>query len=156
MLPASCVVQPRHIHVGEFGWRGGFADVGKGEYRGRTVAVKHLRTGTGDDFEKVFKVSNRSRLNVQQSLTLNQATLSRSPHLEAVVSSEYPASVGRFCVKASPAFPHHIRVDAQRKRDGVRKIQSTGQPFTLGEYPPTYASCNVLYLYSFTARSFPK
>ena len=87
MLPASCVVQPEHIRVGEFGWRGGFADVSKGEYRGRTVAIKHLRTGTGDEFDKVFKVGNWTQLNLWQSLTLNQATLSGSPHLEAVVSS---------------------------------------------------------------------
>lgn len=108
MLPASCVVQPGHIHVGEFGWRGGFADVSKGRYRGRTVAIKHLRTVTGDEFDKVFKVGNRIRLNVRQSLTLNQGTLSRSPHLEAVVPSEYLASVGGFGVKESPVFPHHI------------------------------------------------
>ena len=121
MLPTSYVIQPEHIHVGEFGWWGGFADVSKGEYRGRTVAIKHLRAGTGDEFDKVFKVGNCTLLNAWQSLTLNQAILSRSPYLEAAVSSEHLASVGSFRIKESPLFSHHIRVDAQRKRDGIRQ-----------------------------------
>ena len=58
MLPASCVIQPELTYVGEFGWGGGFAVVSKGEYRGLPVAIKHLRIGTKDGFDKVFKVSN--------------------------------------------------------------------------------------------------
>jgi len=57
MLPASYVVQPELIRVGEYGWGGGFAGVSKGEYRGRPVAIKHLRIKTKDEFEKIFKVS---------------------------------------------------------------------------------------------------
>jgi hypothetical protein len=60
MLPASYGIQPELTRVGEFGWSGGFADVSKGEYRGRPVAIKHLRIGTKDEFDKVFKVSDRS------------------------------------------------------------------------------------------------
>jgi len=36
---------------------GGFADIRQGKYRGRTVAVKTLRVGTSDNFEKIRKVS---------------------------------------------------------------------------------------------------
>jgi len=62
VLPASYIVQPEHIHVGEFGWRGGFADVSKGEYLGRSVAIKHLRIGTKDEFDSIFKVGNYNQL----------------------------------------------------------------------------------------------
>ena len=60
-LPTSYFVQPGLTHVGEIGWYGGFADVSKGEYRGRPVAIKHLRIGTKDGFDKVFKVSDCAR-----------------------------------------------------------------------------------------------
>ena len=62
MLPASYSIQPELTHVGEIGWGGGFADVSKGEHRGHSVAVKHLKIGTTDEFDKVFKVSSRTRL----------------------------------------------------------------------------------------------
>ena len=62
ILPASYIIQPEHTHVGEFGWRGGFADVSKGEYRGRSVAIKHLRIGRKDEFDNIFKVGNYIQL----------------------------------------------------------------------------------------------
>ena len=60
MLPVSHTIQPELTHVGEFRRSGGFADVSKGEYRGHSVAIKHLRTGPRDEFHKVFKVSDCS------------------------------------------------------------------------------------------------
>jgi len=61
MLPVSYVIQPEHTHVGEFGWGGGFADVSKGEYQGRSVAIKHLRVRTKDKFDNAFKVGNQNQ-----------------------------------------------------------------------------------------------
>ena len=61
MLPASYIVQPQFICVGEFGWGGGFAEVSKGDHRGCPVAIKHLRIGVKDDFDKIFKVSSHIR-----------------------------------------------------------------------------------------------
>ena len=58
MLPVSYVIQPELTLVGEFGWSGGFADVSKGEYRGHSVAIKHLRIGGKGDFDDIFKVSD--------------------------------------------------------------------------------------------------
>ena len=58
MLPTIYIVQPEHTHVGEFGWAGGFADVSKGKYRGRPVAIKHMRIATKDEFDNIFKVGN--------------------------------------------------------------------------------------------------
>ena len=108
MLPASYVVQPELTHIGEFGWSGGFADVSKGEYRGRTVAIKHLRVKTRDDFDRVFKVSNFARPAASQSLSFSSATLSRSSRLEALVSSECLASAGSLRVQGPSIFPHHL------------------------------------------------
>jgi hypothetical protein len=62
ILPASSVIQPELTHVGEFESSGGFANVSKGEHQGCPVAVKHLRIGTEDEFNKVFKVGGRTLL----------------------------------------------------------------------------------------------
>ena len=42
--------------MGKPRYRGGFADVNDGEYLGRVVAIKQLRTNEGS-FDKAFKVS---------------------------------------------------------------------------------------------------
>ena len=56
MLPASCNLQQGSLQVGVVHSYGGYADVSKGEYFGRDVAVKHLRFGTRDSPDKIFKV----------------------------------------------------------------------------------------------------
>ena len=58
ILPTSYVVGSELTYVGELGWHGGFADVSKGEHQGRSVAIKDLRIGAKDEFDKVFKVSS--------------------------------------------------------------------------------------------------
>jgi len=108
ILPSSYVVRPDFTQVGEFGWGGGFADVSKGEHRGRPVAIKHLRIGAKDEFDKIFKVSDHAWLGTSQSLSFNPATLSGSSRLEAVVSSKRLASAGGFCVPEPPIFPYHL------------------------------------------------
>jgi len=94
MLPTSYIVQPEHIHVGEFPWKGGFAEVGKGEHCGRPVAVKQLRIERRDEFGSTFKVSNCTQLDRLDSLTLRLATLSGGTDLETPVSSKCITSVG--------------------------------------------------------------
>ena len=56
LLPASYVLQQELLRIGDVHCYGGFADVGEGEYLGRRVAIKHLRFGTKDAFNKIFKV----------------------------------------------------------------------------------------------------
>ena len=85
ILPTSYVIQLDLARVGEFGWRGGFADVSKGEHQGRPVAIKHLRIGPKDGFDKVFKVSDYTRSGTSRSPNSSPATLSRSSDLETVV-----------------------------------------------------------------------
>ena len=80
----------------------------KGKYRGRPVAIKHLRIGMKDEFDSTFKVGNYNQLMLPQLLTFHQATLSGSPHLETPVSPKYLASVGSVLVEGPPIFPHHL------------------------------------------------
>ena len=108
ILPTSYVIQLELTHVGEFGWSGGFADVSKAEHQGRPVAIKHLRIGTNDKFDKIFKISNCTRSGTSRPPNSNPATLSRSSHLETVVSPEHPAAVGSFRVEESPTFSYHL------------------------------------------------
>ena len=97
VLPTTCTIQQELLHVGEFEWSGGFADVGKGEYQGLPVAIKQLRIRAKSEIDDVFKVSNRTRPGTLQSLILDLGALSGSSYLEIFVSSERPASVGGFC-----------------------------------------------------------
>jgi len=57
-LPASYILQRELKCVDNIRCYGGFADVSEGEYLGRRVAIKHLRFGTGDAFNGIFKVPN--------------------------------------------------------------------------------------------------
>jgi hypothetical protein len=108
MLPISYVVRPELIHVGEFGWRGGFADVSKGEYRGLPVAVKHLRIATKDKFNETFKVGDCTLPGVLQSLSFRSAALSGGTHLETLVPPEYIAAAGSVHLKEPSTFPYHL------------------------------------------------
>ena len=56
LLPTSYVLRQAFMRVGKVRCCSGFADVSEGEYLGRRVAIKHLRFGTEDAFNKVFKV----------------------------------------------------------------------------------------------------
>ena len=56
MSPTSYDLQQESLQVGVVQCYGGFADVSKGEYFGRRVAVKHLRFGTRDPSNRIFKV----------------------------------------------------------------------------------------------------
>jgi hypothetical protein len=119
VLPASYIIQLELTHVGEVEWKGGFADVSKGEHQGRPVAIKHLRVGAKDEFDKIFKVSDCTRSGTSRPPNPSPATLSRSSHLETVVPPEHPATVGSLRVEKPPTFPYHLRVDAQRECDGI-------------------------------------
>ena len=56
LLPTSYVLQQELIYVGNALRYGGFADVAEGTYLGCHVAIKHLRFGTRDAFNNLFKV----------------------------------------------------------------------------------------------------
>ena len=107
MLPASYLVQPEFIRVGEFEWGGGFADVSKGEYQGRPAAIKQLRIRKKGEIDSVFKVGNCTRPGTFESLMFNPVVLPGSSSLETVVPSERPAAVGGFRVQEFAIFPHH-------------------------------------------------
>ena len=56
MLPTSYILQQEFTYIGNIHYYGGFADVSKGEYLGRHVAIKHLRIRTQDLSNNIFKV----------------------------------------------------------------------------------------------------
>ena len=96
------------------------------------MAIKHLRIGAKDEFDKVFKVCC-VWLGTSPSLSSNPATLPGGSHLETLISPKPLAPAGGFCIREPPVFPHRFRVDAQRERGGIHKIQSRGQPLVFGE-----------------------
>ena len=55
-LPASYLLRQECISIGSVRYYGGFADVSEGQYLGRRVAIKHLRTGMKDASNTIFKV----------------------------------------------------------------------------------------------------
>lgn len=59
ILPEAMVITDQIDYPGsdKLQTSGGFADIKPGEYRGHTVAVKTMRLGMSDDFEKIRKVS---------------------------------------------------------------------------------------------------
>ena len=57
LLPRTLKILVRYNQVGTAMYRGGFADVWKGEHCGRDVAVKVVRTYSNDDLQKIIGVS---------------------------------------------------------------------------------------------------
>lgn len=72
ILPTSYGMKPELTCVGGIGWRGGFADVSKGEHQGRSVAIKDLRIRAKSEFDKIFKVSSCAPLGIYALLISTQ------------------------------------------------------------------------------------
>jgi hypothetical protein len=59
LLPRGLRITVCYDQTGAVLYRGGFADVRKGEHCGRDVAVKVLRTYSDDDLQKLIGVGHR-------------------------------------------------------------------------------------------------
>ena len=57
LLPRTLKIQVRYNQTGTALYRGGFADVWKGEHCGQDVAVKVIRTYSDDELQKIIGVS---------------------------------------------------------------------------------------------------
>ena len=57
LLPSALKIPTCYDRTGVALYRGGFADVWKGKYLGRDVAVKVIRTYSNSDLQKVIGVS---------------------------------------------------------------------------------------------------
>jgi len=77
MLPTSYAIPPELISVDEYGWSGGFADVSKGKYQDRPVAIKSLRIKTRDGFDKIFKVRDHTLVLAHHSCLCSTQRLCR-------------------------------------------------------------------------------
>ena len=60
LLPSALRIPVCYDRTEVASYRGGFADVWKGEYCGRDVAVKVIRTYSKSDLQKIIGVSYRS------------------------------------------------------------------------------------------------
>lgn len=59
LLPRALEIHVRYDRTSVAMYRGGFADVWKGEHRGQDVAVKVLRTYLNSDLQKITGVGYR-------------------------------------------------------------------------------------------------
>ena len=77
-------------------YRGGFADVWKGEHQGRQVAVKVLRVYSTSDFEKITGVGsyNLSKVRVDQLMLTIVEVLQGGCDLEGPPPQKRSATVG--------------------------------------------------------------
>ena len=57
LLPTTLEIPISYDQTSDPLYRGGFADVWKGEHRGRDIAVKVIRTHSNADFQKIIGVS---------------------------------------------------------------------------------------------------
>ena len=57
LLPTAMKILAQYDRTGSALYRGGFADVWKGDYHGREVAVKVVRTYVDGDLQKIVGVS---------------------------------------------------------------------------------------------------
>ena len=59
ILPNSVIIRDEISPTtpGQLQVSGGSADVSQGQYRGHTVAVKTMKVGVSDDFQKIREVS---------------------------------------------------------------------------------------------------
>ena len=62
LLPSSLQIQVRYNPSSIPQYRGGFADVWKGDYQGRSVAAKVVRVYSTSDFDKITRVRRSYRV----------------------------------------------------------------------------------------------
>ena len=85
MLPRSLRIESCYKTTGVAQFRGGFADVWKGEYRDQEVAVKQLRIYANSDLQKITRVG-RDFPGIATVLTVTHAEV-----LQGVLGVESPS-----------------------------------------------------------------
>jgi len=102
-------------------YRGGFADVWKGKYRGRDVAVKVIRTYSTSDLQKVIGVScQRAPSSHSYVLTVPCAeVLQGGCNMENPPAFERPATDRSDNVRDS--LRNGISLDGERKHQRLRE-----------------------------------
>ena len=103
IVPTSYILPLELVRVGTVRCGGGFGDVSDGEYSGRSVAIKRLRTSEVNS-NRAFKVPLINLVRHRRSSY--PVFMSRGHRLETLVPSKHLASVGRFCV-CRLALPLH-------------------------------------------------
>ena len=101
-------------------YSGGFAEVWKGEYKGREVAAKALRAYITSDFKQIRKVGGVSLIMFSSELTVSHAAVLQGGHdVEDASSPERVATVRRDDVRGSGSVRDGIGVDEEREHHPV-------------------------------------
>ena len=88
---------------------------------------------TKGDTDGIFKVPLLDAPRPSPSLSFHPGVMSRDNQLETFVSSEHLTFVGGYRVCRPTLFAHPHRVDAQRERNAVHKVQPKGEPPAISE-----------------------
>ena len=96
LLPGTLKIPVCYDRAGVALYRGGFADVWKGEHSGQDVAVKVLRTYSNSDLQKIIGVGRRLCLSPCGSVLTEPyiEVLQGGCELEIPSTSKCPASDG--------------------------------------------------------------
>jgi hypothetical protein len=94
LLPRSLKILVRYDRTSTALYRGGFADVWKGQHFNRDVAVKVIRTYSDDDLQRVIGVRywSCSLSTWLRADTTSVAVLQGGRDVENTPTSEYPAT----------------------------------------------------------------
>ena len=94
ILPRALKIPVCYDRTRDALYRGGFADVWKGEHGGREVAVKVLRTYSNSDFKKIVGVSSQMRflLHANPLTECHTEVLQGGCDVENPPASEYSAA----------------------------------------------------------------
>jgi hypothetical protein len=148
LLPRTLKIPVCYDRTGTALYRGGFADVWKGQYCGRDVAVKVIRTYSNDDLQRVIGVgywscSLSACLRVDPTIV---EVLQGGCDVEDTPTSEHPAADRSDDVRDSVC--DGIRLDGQRKHqqlcEGAPGCESVGTGRLLAQTLPAFASSSLM------------
>ena len=134
LLPRSLKVPICYDRTGHALFRGGYADVWKGECRGRDVAVKVMKTYPSSDLQKIIGVGRCTcPLSTASSLTKLVEVLQGGSDVEVPSASECPAASGGNDVGES--VRDGIGLDDEWKHPRIRQGTSRCRPTWACKFP---------------------
>ena len=137
LLPRTLKIPVCYDRTGTALYRGGFADVWKGQHCGRDVAVKVIRTYSDDDLQRVIGVGywSWSLATCLRADMTTVAVLQGGCDVEVAPTSKYPIADRSDDVRDS--IRNGFRLDGRRKhqrlREGTPRCKSAGAGMLLNQ-----------------------